>query len=242
MVRIAIVDDEIAILKKIQAMIMQEFAVHKIDCCYFSYTSAKDFVKAQKKQPFDIVFLDIIMPEYTGFQAAAEIRNLQNQTYIIFITSNDESVYDAFDFQPFQFICKDCDDIFQNRMKHVIKSLVRHLKQNQTIIFQLPFCEEKKVKISDIIALKSDRNYLEVNLVNGSTLRVRGKLSEREAELLSYDFVRVHNRWLINMRHICLPDYPNEEVIMIHDLTVPLSRSHKNELKKKYAEYLRSNT
>lgn len=165
MVRIAIVDDEIAILKKIQAMIMQEFAVHKIDCCYFSYTSAKDFVKAQKKQPFDVVFLDIIMPEYTGFQAAAEIRNLQNQTYIIFITSNDESVYDAFDFQPFQFICKDCDDIFQNRMKHVIKSLVRHLKQNQTIIFQLPFCEEKKVKISDIIALKSDRNYLEVNLL-----------------------------------------------------------------------------
>lgn len=242
MVRVAIVDDEITILKKIQAMIMQEFDAHRIDCRYFSYTSAKDFIDAQKKQPFDIAFLDIIMPEYTGFQAAAEIRNLQNQTYIIFITSNDESVYDSFDFQPFQFICKDCDDIFQNRIKHVIASLVRHLKQNSTLIFQLPFSEEKKVKISDIIALKSDRNYLEVNCCDGSTLRVRGKLSEMETELLSYDFIRVHNRWLINMRHIRLPDYPNEEVIMIHDLAVPLSRSHKNELKKKYAEYLRSST
>ena len=142
MIRVAIVDDEIYILKKIQTMIMREFDAHRIACSYFSYTSAKDFIEAQRKQPFDIAFLDIIMPEYTGFQAAAEVRNLQNQTYIIFITSNDESVYDSFDFQPFQFICKDCDDIFQNRIKHVITSLVRHLKQNRTLIFQLPFSEE----------------------------------------------------------------------------------------------------
>lgn len=240
MIRVAIVDDEIHTLKKIQTMIMREFDAHRIACSYFPYTSAKDFIEAQRKQPFDIAFLDIIMPEYTGFEAAAEVRNLQNQTYIIFITSNDESVYDSFDFQPFQFICKDCDDIFQNRIKHVITSLVRHLKQNRTLIFQLPFSEEKKVRISDIIALKSDRNYLEINCCNGSILRVRRKLSEMEIELLSYDFIRVHNRWLVNMRHIQLPDYPNEEVVMINDLSVPLSRSHKNELKKRYAEYLRS--
>lgn len=240
MIRIAICDDEIFYLKKIQATVMKEFKTHNVECNYFQYTSAKDFIADQKKQPFDVAFLDIIMPEYTGFQAAAEVRALQSQTYIIFITSNDESVYDAFDFQPFQFIRKDCDDIFENRMQHVITSLIRHLKQNKTFVFHLPFSEEKKVKISDIVAVKSDRNYLEIHSCKASVLRVRSKLSEIEEELLAYDFVRVHNRWLINMRHIRLPDYPNEEVIMINDLTVPLSRRNKNELQKKYAEYLRS--
>lgn len=240
MMRIAVVDDEIHILRKIMAIVMREFNAHNIECSYFQYTSAKDFIEEQKKQPFDVAFLDIMMPEYTGFQAAAEVRNLQAQTYIIFITSNDASVYDAFDFQPFQFIRKDCDDIFENRMKYVITSLVRHLKQNRTLIFQLPFSEEKKVRISDIIAVKSDRNYLEIHCCNGSVLRLRRKLSEIEAELLAYDFVRVHNRWLINMRHMRLPDYPNEEIVMINGLTAPLSRSNKNELQKRYAEYLRS--
>lgn len=240
MLQIAIVDDDIYILKKLKSIIKKEFEKHGIDCNYYIYISAKEFIDVQRKQPFDVAFLDIMMPEYTGFQAAAEVRNLPSQTYIIFITSNDDSVYDSFEFQPFHFVCKDCDDIFENRIKHVIASLVRHLKQNRVIIFRLPFSEEKKVKISNIISVKSDRNYLEIYQCGNTTLRVRNKLSEIETELNEYDFVRVHNRWLINMRHIRMIDYPNDEVIMTNDFLVPLSRSNKYELQKKYAEYLRS--
>ncbi len=240
MIQIAIVDDELPILEKMHAVIRQEFASHGLECGYSCYTSAKDFIQAQQQSPFDVAFLDIILPEYTGFQAAAEMRRMQNQTYIIFITSNDESVYDAFDFQPFQFIRKDCDDIFQMRIHHVIDSLIRHLKQNQTIILQLPFGEEKKLRISNIAAIKSDRNYLDVYGCTGEVLRVRAKLSDLEEQLLAYDFVRVHNRWLVNMRHIRLPDYPNEEIMMVNGISAPMSRSNKNELQKRYAEYLRS--
>lgn len=240
MIRVAICDDEIHILEKIQEIIKQGFEAYDIKCSYFVYTSAKELVEAQRTLHFDIAFLDIMMPEYSGFEAAADIRRLHSKTYIIFITSNDESVYDAFEFQPFHFVRKDCDDIFESRMKHVIASLARHMKQEHTIILSLPFSDEKKLKASDIIAIKSDRNYLEIHCSNDTVLRIRNKLSEIESELLEYDFIRTHNRWLVNMLYIQLPDYPNDEVMMVNGLAVPLSRSNKNELQKKYAEYLRS--
>lgn len=240
MIRVAICDDEIHILEKIQEIIRREFDEHDIRYSCYVYTSAKEFVEAQKDKAFDVAFLDIMMPEYSGFQAAADIRKLHSQTYIIFITSNDESVYDSFEFQPFHFVRKDCDDIFEGRMKHVINSLARHMKQNHTIILKLPFSDEKKIKASDIIAIKSDRNYLEVHCCNNTVLRIRYKLSEIEPELLDYDFIRAHNRWLVNMRYIQLLDYPNEEVLMVNGLAAPMSRSNRNELQKRYAEYLRS--
>lgn len=227
------------LLLKKYIMLAQEFEKQGMECEFHKYTSAKHFIDDYKKNPYDIVFLDIIMPEYSGFQVASEIRNHECQTYIIFITTNDESVYDSFEFQPFYFICKDDDTIFSNRIKHVVKSLVRHLKQNRFLLFNLAFSEKKKVKISNIQAIKSDRNYLEIYCTNMPNLRIRGKLSELESQLLDYDFIRVHNRWIINMRHIQLPDYPNEEIIMTNNLIVPLSRSHKGDMQIKYSEYIR---
>lgn len=240
MLRVAVVDDEINTLKYIKKIVEREFEANSIECEYFLFVSALQFVKEQNINNFDIVFLDIMIPEFSGFQAARQIRDSNCQTRIIFITSNEESVYESFDFQPFNFVKKDCNDIFENRMKYIIKNLIHHLKQKNTIIFKLSLSEEKKMEICNIIAIKSDGNYLEVHCCNGIKFVVRNKISDYEEKLKPYDFIRVHNRWMINMRHILQIDYTNEEIIMESKVVALLSRSHKNELKRKYAEFLRS--
>lgn len=96
------------------------------------------------------------------------------------------------------------------------------------------------MEICNIIAIKSDGNYLEVYCCNGIRFVVRNKISDYEEKLKPYDFIRVHNRWLINMRHILQIDYTNEEITMESKVVALLSRSHRNELKCKYAEFLRS--
>lgn len=240
MLRVAVVDDEINTLKYIKKIVEREFVSNGIECEYFLFLSALQFVEEQNINNFDIVFLDIMIPEFSGFQAARQIRDSNCQTRIIFITSNEESVYESFDFQPFNFVKKDCNDIFEGRMKYIIKNLIHHLKQKNTIIFKLSLSEEKKMEICNIIAIKSDGNYLEVHCCNGIKLVIRNKISDYEEKLKPYDFIRVHNRWMINMRHILQIDYTNEEITMESKVVALLSRSHKNELKRKYAEFLRS--
>ncbi len=240
MIKVSIVDDESRFLKAVHTIIENEFRNHNLECDYRVYRTPSEFIKDQKKNPCDIAFLDIMMPDITGFDIASEMRRLHDDAYIIFITSNEESVYDSFEFQPFQFIRKDCDRSFAEQLRHTVENLVRHLKQNYTMLVQMPFGEERKVRVLDIMAVKSDKNYLEVICSGEKNLRVRRKMAEMEEELRAFDFVRIHNRWLINMRYIKLPDYPNDEVVMMNGITLPLSRSKKNELQRRYAEYLRS--
>lgn len=240
MLRIAIVDDEVNSLRYIEKIVKREFDANGIECQCVIFDSALQFIEENNANSFDAAFLDIMIPEFSGFEAARQIRASGCQTSIIFITSNEESVYESFDFQPFNFVRKDCDEIFEGRMKYIIKNLIHHLKQNNTIIFKLSLSEEKKVKICSIEAIKSDGNYLEVYCSEGEKFILRNKISFYEEKLKPYDFIRAHNRWLINMRYIRRIDYTNEEITLVSGAVALLSRSHKNDLKSRYAEFLRS--
>jgi len=66
----------------------------EIEC----FSSAEEFLGKHAETPFDIVFLDIVMPEINGFEAARLIRKISPKTYIIFITMESSLVYDSFDF------------------------------------------------------------------------------------------------------------------------------------------------
>lgn len=237
---IAICDDEKYMIDKVWHYVKLTLDSNQMNYTCDFFTDSSSLIAANSIKPFDVIFLDILIPEISGFEAAAMIRKHSPKSYIIFITSNEESVYDSFEYQPFQFIRKDKDEILSNRIIHVVESLLTHLKQNRVITLDLSFSENKNLPISDIIAVKSERNYIEYYLYNSEIVRTRGKIIDTEKELADMDFVRIHNRWLINMRHIISIDYPNNEVHLSNAEIAPLSRNKKAMLQEKYLKYLRT--
>ena len=55
---------------------------------------------------FDIILLDVELPDMDGFSVAEEWKNLQRPGKIIFITSHDEWVQRAFKVQAFRYLYK----------------------------------------------------------------------------------------------------------------------------------------
>lgn len=123
MVNVAICDDNKVFLNVLCRMIDEELkqcgVAHKIS----EYLSSKVFLEHHSIERFDVVFLDIVMPGLNGFDVAKDIRKISEKTYIIFVTTESNLVYDSFDFRPFNFISKESQELLEAKLSRVINML-----------------------------------------------------------------------------------------------------------------------
>jgi len=240
MIRIAICEDEANTLEFIGKNISFELEKLGVEFSVFEFQNGNLLLAEHRKNPFEVVFLDISMPEISGFEIAKALRMETDDIYIIFITSKEELVYDSFDFQPFNFIKKEEPQAFLKRLEKIIAKLFIHIKQSDIIVLELPRSEKKAVRIKDIVYIKSDKNYLGYILLNPPNIVIREKLTEVEKTYFNYNFIRVHNRYLINMRHIKDVNFGCNEIQLAGNNIVEISRKYKSAFDEKYTLYLRS--
>ena len=221
--RIAICDDVHPMLDFLEREIKSKFTEKGLDSQVYSYTNGQDFLTDHKKIPFDVVFLDIVMPDMNGFEVAKQIRSINSKTYIIFITTEVGLVIDNLDFQPFHFIPKGSTSVIKDRLDHVIDKLVIHLSVSSKIELPLPYGKSKYV-----------------DPMNKETIRVRGKLPDMIGRLNPYIFCEIHNRFIVNMKHIKKVDFSDNFVTMYNGDILNISRSFKDNFEQSYNRYLRS--
>lgn len=238
--RIAICDDVQPMLDFLEREIKSKFAEKGLEAKIYSYTNGRDFLRDHQKNPFDVVFLDIVMPDMNGFDVAKQIRAINSKTYIIFITTEVGLVIDSLDFQPFHFIPKGSTSVIKDRLDHVIDKLVIHLSVSSKIELPLPYGKSKYVDPMNILYVMSSANYVEFILFNKETIRVRGKLPDMIGRLNPYIFCEIHNRFIVNMKHIKKVDFSDNFVTMYNGDILNISRSFKDNFEQSYNRYLRS--
>lgn len=240
MMYVAICDDNKPMLDflngKIDDFLTENGITHEI--CVFS--SGRDFLESHSKHPFDVVFLDIVMPEPDGFEVAKQVRKISRDTYIIFITTESSLVYKSFDFQPFYFIPKSKPKITEDELKYVIGRLSMYMAATEKVMISGAYENKRFVSPNEILYIKSSVNNIEYHLKDGTTQAIRGKLDDISSSLNSYFFARTHNRYIVNMGHIDAADYPNMEVRLDNGEFIGISRGYKKEFEDAYLRYTRS--
>ncbi len=189
----------------------------------------------EKHQP-DIVFLDIQMPDGTGFDVLASI---PEKTFeVIFITAHEEYAIKAIKFSALDYLLKPVDlselkaslekaintvddkseheqfDVLQNNMKpNEKKRLV--LKTQESV---------HVVELDQIIRCESDRNYTSFYLLDNKRILVSKTLKEYEMLLSGHNFLRVQQSHLVNLNYIDRYDKKNGGAVVMKDGSeVPLS-------------------
>lgn len=240
MMYIAICDDNKPMLdflnNKIDDLLAENELLHEIK----TFSSGQDFLESHRSRPFDVVFLDIVMPELNGFDVAKQVRKISGDTYIIFITTESSLVYDSFDFQPFYFIPKSKLKITEEKLKYVVNKLLLHMTANEKVLISGAYENKKFVSPSDILYIKSSINNVEYHLTNGTVQAVRGRIDTVLETLNKYIFARTHNRFIVNMNHIDVIDYPNMEVQLDNEEVIGISRGYKKEFEESYLRYTRN--
>lgn len=239
MIRIAICDDNNNFVNYMTQAVEHEFRDHTSEEFQIvSYVSSTLLLDHHLTEPFQLIFLDIDMPELDGFQLASKI-SASNECYIIFVTSHPELVYDSFYFRPLNFITKGNDSYFTNKLHSVINQFFNEIKQNTIVILENKDIGRVSLVIRSIYYIESNKHYVTYHSEGRESITVRGSINELENYFSAYDFVRIHKSYLVNLRHIFNLDKSTGEIIFKQGFRLSLSKNYKQAVDKSLTQYLR---
>jgi len=239
MKKVLIIDDE----KRIRDFVKRMIDSFGLDLTV--YTDGENvetgLASIERLKP-DIVFLDIQMPDGTGFDLLNRVK--EKNFELIFITAFQEYAIMAIKFSALDYILKPIDE---EELKTAIinaidtidfkkddtqfEALSHNLLPNQKRKLVLKTQESVHVvDLSDIIRCEADKNYTFFYLSNGKKILVSRTLKDFETLLSNQGFFRVQQSHLINLDFIDRYDKQEGGSVILKDgSSVPLSPAKKEQ-------------
>lgn len=206
-------------------------------------SSVAEGVKAINKHRPDIVFSDIDMPGLTGLQLLDFFDSEDINFELIFVTNYSEFAVKAFQLSAIDYLLKPIEkELLEKAIKKVEKKLnfgqsERNLALKVSIAnntfekIALPLADGVVfVEIKDILVMKADNVYTEVELTNGKKIVVSKPLKSFEKLLTEQmSFFRIHRSYLVNLKGIKqFVKSDGGTAIMESDTQVPIARDRKD--------------
>lgn len=188
--KIAICDDEPLHIDKVRSILLDEETDN-----YTKPVNLLNAITAGKR--YDVLFLDIMMPEIDGISLARELRELDEDMLIVFITSKIEFMQTGYEVKAFRYLLKDQID---TGLPKIWKDIEKELLNRADTYFTYEF-ERKTYRYPcrDILYLESNLRRIILH-TNRDTATLYGKLDDLAIKYPM--FVRIHKSFLVNRRHI----------------------------------------
>ncbi len=202
-----------------------------------SFSNALDAFRFLNKAQVDLIFLDIHMPGFSGFDF---IQTLKKPPHIILTTSDQNSAIHAFEYESIiDFLSKPIDP---DRLKKAIKKVFKLNKSAGTTAPQLESdkidgnqfyinIDKRLIKLNanDVNLIEAKGDYAIIKLDN-QEYKVHSTLSKIMEKIPSDSFFQVHRSFIINLHKII--DI-QDNTILIQKSVIPISRSRRAELMSK---------
>ncbi|AZA76682.1 DNA-binding response regulator [Chryseobacterium sp. G0186] len=235
MYRALIIEDEYH-LREALSIMLEMIAPDKIQIIGYAESADEAAKLIDRLQP-DLVFMDILLKNGTGFDVLQQIS--YHKFHLIFTTAYEEYAIRAFKFSALDYLLKPIDaeeltiaidkiaglkDRFLEE-KQVDELTYNIHKSPQRIV--LPTQEAMHVvKLSQIMHCETSGSYTTFYLADGKKIMISKPLKNYENILIPPDFFRVHQSYLINTNYII--SYSREGMIeMENGMTIPISRAKK---------------
>ncbi len=203
-----------------------------------------DGVKAIKAHKPDLVFLDVEMPDYAGYELVNFIDKIDFK--IIFATAYDQYAIKAFELSAVDYLLKPINR--QRLIQSVEKAKAQILTKKSMDEYKLLLdsVQKKKfdrlvvselnnkriIEIDKIIAIEAQRAYCNIYLENEKTITVSKHLGYFESTLpdSTYRFFRCHKSWLINLEKMESFSKKDKNILLRGGLEAKLSKYKIEEL------------
>lgn len=196
-----------------------------------------------KQQP-DLIFLDVEMPKYSGFDLLNMIA--EKNFDVIFTTSFGKYAIKAIRFSALDYLLKPVEENElveavhrhlekrgqANQRPALYKNFLNSLQKNDVKDFRLAIPTTEGVFFfhpDEIIRCDAERSYTKFFLATGKTFVASKPLREYEELLQENGFLRVHKSHLVNTQHV-LRYLPSGYLMMKDDSKVEVARRRKAEV------------
>lgn len=223
--RIAIVDDEEAESICLNKMLKHWADINCLDisCDYFS--SGEDFLTAVRHTGYDMVFMDIYMNGKNGIQTAVQMRSICPECCLVFLTSSQEHMPEAFPCHAFDYLLKPLN---KERLFQTLSDFLNIFPENQCYINLNMGKQTVPVLYSHLEYILADSNYCIVQAQEKYRCRMPfSKLTE----LLEEDerFCTLNRGICVNLDFV--ESMENLTCYMKNGVTFPINTKKKSELR-----------
>jgi DNA-binding LytR/AlgR family response regulator len=181
----------------------------------------RDAVKALdllKKNIYDLVFLDIQMPELTGMDILDIQPHLKN---VVITTAYRNYAVESYNFDVLDYLVKPI--AFNRFMKSVNRFFERvEISSPKNYIFVNENRKKVRVELGDILYINSQRDYVHIETTNRKIV-VRTKISELLKILPTNNFVRIHQSFIVNKNKITAV---SQNGVDLGKVFLPISRAY----------------
>ena len=222
-----VVDDD-----KLSRRIIEEF-INKTESLTLcgSFSAALDGINFLKQQEnIELIFLDIEMPEMSGIDFMAALKNLPQ---VIIISSKGKYAIDAFEYDVTDYLLKPV--AYARFYKAVDKAVNRHQRSNvnpnsKDEIFIKKNSSLVRLKYDDILWVEALENYVIFNTYS-EKFTIHFTMKAVEVKLPTNKFVRVHRSFIVNTSSISEID-DNTIIVKTVDgnKSIPIGKSYRDKL------------
>lgn len=217
------IDDEPLALNLIQNFAARIPALNLLQ----TFTDALTGAEFLRKNPVDLLFLDINMPDISGLDL---IHSLPEKPMVIFTTAHKNFAFEGFELEAVDFLLKPIS--FERFFKAVQKALdahslkqIQHTSSPETLVVYSEY-QRLKILLSDIEYIESSEKYVKIHLTKGKPVLSLMSLAKVLEKLPESKFRRIHRSYIVPVLKV--KAIANQKVQLTSGVKLPIGKTYQD--------------
>lgn len=227
-IKCIIVEDEPLARKLLADYISKVSSLQLVAIC----SNSLEAMEALKREPIDLMFLDIQMPEITGISL---LKILNTRPLVVLTTAYSEYALESYELDVVDYLLKPITlERFLKAVDKVHQRLalpqpVAHVSEKPAsdFIFVKDGTKLVKVKLNEVLYVEGLKDYVIIHTSQQKIVSLQ-RLKSLEEQLPSNQFFRVHHSYIINLQAI---ETVHKGEVQIGDSLIPISESYRKTFK-----------
>ena len=237
MLRALVVDDEKPARDDLVWMLQREVGISEVSEADGGTEALKLLGQTEVGGRFDVVFLDMKMPDLSGLDIARMINRFEDPPAIVFVTAFDTPASDAYELGVVDYLRK---PVAAERLTRAVQR-VANLRNSQS---ETTEAEETAARLTvsgaagrqvvlgpaDVTHFQSSGDYVRVH-TDGESFLVRDTMARLTGSWSDYGFVRVHRSYSVRVSAVReIRSSGSGKSLLVNDREIPVSRRYSRDL------------
>lgn len=228
---IATCDNDIQYCEQVENYITRLGNSLRIDVKCDKYQSGKELLESNFNQ-YQIIFLDINIQDESGIHIAEQIRKSNEKVEIIFLSTLIQYAVEGYRVNAYRFFLKPIEyKDFAFQLNELLIRLNNYEKNN---LILTKGRQKYTINIDDIIYIEVVDHNLIYHCIDNK-ITINGTMRKLESDLQGLFFIRIHNSYIVNMRHVI--EVKNKNLLLKNGKELPIARSKKENFRQAYLNF-----